>query len=127
MPHSHPHRLHPSSIDFENSTLSKLEPSGLRGWSCWISEIFVAVLVVVMHAVIVYLSSIIRVVYNLSATNVSSFLVMAQKHRLTIIVVHTGHNFLDTLALPHLSDNLTRLGLGIERRTTREDLPVVKD
>lgn len=45
---------------------------------------------------------------------------------ITYVLVSRDH-LLDTLALTHLSNNLTRLGSGVKRRTTREDIPVIED
>lgn len=42
-------------------------------------------------------------------------------------VFETRDLLLETLALTHVSNDLTRLGGGVERRSTREDIPVVKD
>ena len=38
-----------------------------------------------------------------------------------------GDDLLETLALAHLGDNLTGLGGGVQRRTARQDSPVVED
>src|SRR4051812_6422852 len=38
-----------------------------------------------------------------------------------------GDDLLETLALAHLGDDLTGLGGGVQRRTARQDSPVVED
>lgn len=47
--------------------------------------------------------------------------------RVLTYVLVAGNLLLETLALTHLSDDLTRLGGGVKRRSTREDGPVVED
>lgn len=52
---------------------------------------------------------------------------VASALQLVIVVINTWHNLLDTLPLSHGLDNLTRLSLGVERRATGQNLPMVED